>query len=225
MNAENFLKNFHDFLAPQLDTYEQAIYLYAVRHSRLIDQPEVVIPLRSFSQHLARGVGQKGGAIADVTCYKKVRSLESKGIIKVLNSERKGTRLHVFLPEEIEGLITQESQPIAPCLDDMDFFNIPENRKFILNREDHKCFYCLRQLDDENYVMEHVQSRPKGDCSYRNIVAACRRCNNRKDSLLAKDHLRTLYREGFLSDSELENRISHLELLLDGELKPDIEIG
>ena len=151
-----------------------------------------------------------------------MRSLEAKGIIKVLNSERKGTRLHAYLPEEIEGCIKEETEPAAPSLDQMDFFNVPENRELILNREDHKCFYCLRQLDDDNYVMEHVVSRPKGDCSYRNIVASCRRCNNRKDSIPAKDHIRTLYREGFLNDSEFESRMSHLELLLAGELKPDL---
>ena len=41
MDADRFLKEFHDFLAPRLDTYEQAIYLYAVRHSRLVGEREV----------------------------------------------------------------------------------------------------------------------------------------------------------------------------------------
>ena len=37
MDAKVILEQFHDYLAPQLDTYEQAIYLYVLRHGRLQD--------------------------------------------------------------------------------------------------------------------------------------------------------------------------------------------
>jgi 5-methylcytosine-specific restriction endonuclease McrA len=71
--------------------------------------------------------------------------------------------------------------------------------------------------------MEHVISRPDGSNSYKNIVAACRECNNRKKTS-AEDLLRTLYRESFLSASELEDRVSHLERLRLGDLKPEIPL-
>ena len=35
MDLHEFIANFHDFLAPKLDSYEQAIYLYVFRHSKL----------------------------------------------------------------------------------------------------------------------------------------------------------------------------------------------
>ncbi len=225
MNADKFMKEFIDLLAPRLDTYEQAIYLYAVRHSRLVDQAEVVIGFKSARKTFAFGIGKKGTPLSEGVCYEKIRSLEAKGCIKILGSERSGTRLQVFLPEEIEGVIEPRTDAVSLSLEEMDFFNVPENRNLIVKRENHKCFYCLRQLNDENYVIEHVQSRPEGNCSYRNIVAACRNCNNRKGASPAKDHLRTLYREGFLGECEFENRMSHLELLLAGELKPEIDIG
>ncbi len=225
MNAETFLKEFHDFLAPRLDTYEQALYLYAVRHSRLIGTEEVVIGFKSARKNFAFGIGKSGTPMSERVCYEKVRRLADKGCLKIISSEYSGTRLAVLLPHEIDGLIAPKTESPAMSLADMDFFNISENRKLILDREEHKCFYCLRQLNDQNYVIEHVQSRPQGDCSYRNVVAACRSCNNRKGSSAAEDHLRTLYREGFLGDSEFENRMSHLELLLTGELKPKTEIG
>ena len=223
MNAEKFLKDFHDFLAPRLDTYEQAIYLYAVRHSRLIGTEQVVIGFKSTRKTFAFGIGKKGTPMSEGVCYEKVRSLEAKRCLKILGSERNGTRLAVFLPHEIEGVIESKRKNIPLSLEDMDFFNVPQNRRFILEREDHKCFYCFRQLDGENYVIEHLQSRPDGDSSYRNVVAACRNCNNRKGASPAEDFLRTLYREGFLNDSEFETRMSHLELLRAGELKPRIE--
>ena len=46
MNVEKFLTDFQDFMAPTLDVYEQSIYIYIVRHSRLIGQNDVVIGSR-----------------------------------------------------------------------------------------------------------------------------------------------------------------------------------
>jgi 5-methylcytosine-specific restriction endonuclease McrA len=104
----------------------------------------------------------------------------------------------------------------------MDFFNVPENRSAIIQREDNKCFYCLRLIDSSNYVIEHVISRPKGNNSYRNLVASCLNCNNRKGKLLAEDFIRVLYRNGYLNDIDFEQRLVNLQLLKSGELKPDI---
>ena len=38
-----FFQQFQDHLAPKLDTYEQAIYLYIFRHSRFVGQDETVL--------------------------------------------------------------------------------------------------------------------------------------------------------------------------------------
>ena len=64
-------------------------------------------------------------------------------------------------------------------------------------------------------------SRPVGDNSYRNVVAACRECNNRKNDSTAEDYVRGLYRESFLSGAELQDRLAKLGRLKNGELKPD----
>jgi hypothetical protein len=63
-------------------------------------------------------------------------------------------------------------------------------------------------------------SRPHGDNSYRNVVAACRQCNNRKGSSDAEDFLRVLYRENILSHDDFEQRLFHLYRLKIGELRP-----
>jgi 5-methylcytosine-specific restriction endonuclease McrA len=102
----------------------------------------------------------------------------------------------------------------------MDFFEVPENRLLILKREDYKCFYSLQRLDEKNFVVEHVVSRPNGNNSYRNVVAASREINNRKGSMTAEEFLRKLFRDGFLSASELEDRLLKLVRLQAGEIKP-----
>jgi len=104
----------------------------------------------------------------------------------------------------------------------MDFFNDANNRLFILKREKNRCFYCLRDIDASNCVMEHATSRPNGDNSYRNVVAACRSCNNRKGEDSAEDFLRKLHRSRFLNVEEFENRLEVLLQLRTGHLKPDI---
>jgi 5-methylcytosine-specific restriction endonuclease McrA len=104
----------------------------------------------------------------------------------------------------------------------MDFFEVPENRELILRREGARCFYCLRDIDESSFVAEHVISRPAGSNGFRNVVAACRQCNNRKKSVPAEDYLRTLYREQLLTPDDFSGRVSQLESLKAGRLVPEL---
>lgn len=223
MDAAEFIATFQDHLAPKLDMYEQAIYLYVYRHSRLIGQDEVVVGFKSARQKLAFGIGKQGTPPSEGVVYEKVRSLEQKGCLKVIDSERGGTRLRLFLPNEIPGLMPLQSVASQVDLEAVDFFEIPEHREAILRREGHKCFYCQRQITAESYVIEHVISRPLGDNGYRNLVAACRQCNNRKGAERVEDFLRVLYRDGLLSHDEFQERTAQLVRLRNGELRPVVD--
>lgn len=213
-----FFAQYQDHLAPTLDVYEQAIYLYIARHTIVEGKAEETIGFKSARKKLAFGIGKAGTAPSERIIYEKLRSLESKGCLKLLSSERSGTRVRILVPAEIPGLLPIASPAKHVPIEELDFFSVPENRKLIVEREGWRCFYCLAKLDQNNHVLEHVVSRPEGDNSYRNVVAACRRCNNRKDSALAEDFLRSLYREGILSGDELGVRLSSLERLRAGEL-------
>jgi hypothetical protein len=224
MDPKQFIEQFQDHLAPKLDTYEQALYLYILRHSRLLGSDEVVIGFKSARRRMACGVGQDGSPMSENTAYEKLRSLQSKGCIEIVSSERTGRRIRLRLPYEIPGIIPPPAIQATPVsIEEMDFFEIPENRALILEREEHRCFYCLRALTTENYVIEHVVSRPAGDNGYRNVVAACRECNNRKNDSTVEDYLRLLYRESFLSTDELQDRLLKLGRLRNGELKPMVQ--
>lgn len=214
---------FQDYLAPRLDVYEQALYLYIARHTVAVGQPEATIGFKSARKKMAFGVGTAGTPPSEGTIYEKLKSLESKGCIKVLSSERTGTRVRLIPPHEIPDVIPVAAPDIVRTLEEMDFFTVAENRKLILEREDRQCFYCLATLNNENHVIEHVVSRPNGDNSYRNVVASCRQCNNRKSAETAEDFLRTLYREGLLSSEDFKGRLSQLERLRAGELRPAVK--
>jgi hypothetical protein len=222
MDVQKFITEFQDFMAPKMDTYEQAIYLYIFRHSRLIDQEEVVIGFKSERKRMACGIGENGKPMSEGTAYKKLQSLETKGFVKVLASEWSGRRIKLFLPHEIEGIIPGIIEEKKLDIEEMDFFENSENREMILDREGWKCFYCMSKLNNNNFVMEHVLSCPNGNNSYRNIVAACRTCNNKKDNSSAEDFFRTLYRDSLISEIELKDRLNYLTKLKNGELKPKI---
>lgn len=79
-----------------------------------------------------------------------------------LGTERAGTRFRVPLPSEIAGLIPPARAAQEVGIEEMDFFDVPANRRAILQREGGRCFYCLRAVDDQNHVVEHVVSRQTG---------------------------------------------------------------
>jgi hypothetical protein len=214
---------FQDYLAPRLDVYEQALYLYIARHTVVVGQSEATIGFKSARKKMATGTGTAGAPPSENTIYEKLKSLDSKGCIKVLSSERSGTRVRLIVPHEIPGVIPAAVPHNALPLEQLDFFTVAANRKLILEREGQRCFYCLASLNNENHVIEHVVSRPNGDNSYRNVVASCRQCNNRKSAETAEDFLRTLYREGLLSSDDFKGRLSHLERLRVGDLRPTLK--
>lgn len=222
MDPKQFLEDFQDYLAPKLDTYEQVVYLYVFRHSRLVGREEVSIGFKSARKRMAFGIGKKGTSVSEHVIYEKLRSLMSKGCLEILGTDRAGTQVRIRLPGEIPGVIPALEERATQSLEEMDFFNVPEHRTAILEREGRRCFYCLRKLDSENYVIEHVVSRPNGTNSYQNVAAACRGCNNRKGNTAAEQFLRLLYRDGYLGDGELEERLTCLRRLQAGELIPKV---
>jgi hypothetical protein len=224
MNAEEirvFLQHFQDFLAPKLDTYEQAIYLYIFRHGRFVGNEEVVIGFKSARVRMACGIGKAGTPMSEGQAYEKVASLESKGCLKVIQTEHKGRRIRLHLPKEIAGVVPEESsEEIIADIENVDFFEDEKNRLAILRRENFRCFYTLKKIDEKSFVVEHVVSRPTGNNGYRNVVAASREANNRKGAQSAEDFVRSLYRDGILSETEVKERLNALSSLRDGHLKP-----
>jgi hypothetical protein len=223
LDLREFFVQFQDHLAPKLDTYEQALYLYIFRKSRLLGLDEVTIGFKSERKRLATGIGTEGRPMSEGTCYTKLQSLEEKSCIKVVRSNHAGNLLRLFLPSEIPGIIPPPAQERIVDIETMDFFDDPANRFLLLKRENYKCFYTLQKLDKDNFIVEHVVSRPAGNNSYRNCVAASREANNKKGATSAEDFFRRLYRENLLNESEFQDRMHTLAQLKDGSLKPPLE--
>lgn len=216
-----FFQQFQDYLAPKLDTYEQAIYLYIFRHTRFVGHNEAVLGFKSARARMACGIGEAGKPMSENSAYERIRSLRQKHCITLVQTEHKGSRIRLHLPKEIEGIVPAEpATPDEIDIEKIDFFNDAENRLTILKREDYRCFYTLKQIDEYSFVVDHVVSRPDGNDGYRNVVAASREANNRKGAKPADEFIRQLFREGFLSEQECAARLKALGDLKQGLLKP-----
>ena len=181
VDVKQFLVDFQDYLAPRLDTQEQAIYLYLVRHVRLNDGKPRAVPLKTARRRMALGTGQHGRPMSESTVSKKIRSLELKKAIRVLDVEHAGRVFQVFLPAEM-GVVpsVEEGTDVVVDIETVNFFE-KGNRVLILEREQRRCFYTLVQLDEANFVIDHVvPTSDGGGNSYRNVVACSRYANNRK---------------------------------------------
>jgi hypothetical protein len=220
VDARTALEQFQDYLAPRLDVYEQAVYLYILRHSRLVGKPRLTVEVKSARHKIARGLGRTGSRITSDTFLEKLRSLDSKGCVKLAEGQDDAPDVRVLLPSEMPGLMEKGRRKAEPDLEKMDFLNVAANRRMILEREEGRCFYCLRRLTDSSTTVVHVASRPAGDDGYRNVVAACRRCATRKGESSAEDLLRVLYREAAVTADVLADRLEALKQLREGKLRP-----
>jgi hypothetical protein len=218
-DAKRFLEDLLDHVAPRLDTQSLAIYLYLVRHTRLLGKDTLLFSKRSARFKLPVGMGQ-GKPMAPVTILKAVRDLIRLSLAEIVKSTLRGSEIRVYLPWEVPGMVPSPSLYTLQPLDSIDFFTGPENRMALLRREGYRCFYCLRGIDSSSFIVEHVVSRPEGNNSYRNLVAACSNCNGRKKDRTADDLLRDLYREGLLTGDEFQNRLQAVRYLKRGDLRP-----
>ena len=69
------------------------------------------------------------------------------------------------------------------------------SRKNILVRDRHTCQYCTRSYAANDLTLDHVVARSRGGKStWENLVACCRRCNNRKGDRMPEEAGMTLMR-------------------------------
>jgi predicted transcriptional regulator len=228
-DAESVWKQIEDVLVAQLglSVVDRAVYWHLLRHSRLEGKPRLHFSIAGLAR--SAGVSYSGAREA-------VRRLLEQGILRLLKRNHTGQTVEVRLPEEIgldvrsgrrsskrreeEGVDTSGEMP-----EGIDFLASESARKAIHARERGLCFYCLRQLEEQDEkTLDHVVPRVDGGGnSYRNLVSCCAGCNWYKKEMGAGDFLRRLYREGWLVGSELRERMGALRDLVAGKLRPVLD--
>ena len=126
------IEQFQDYLAPQLDVYEQAVYLYILRHSRLIGKPRLTVELKTARHLIAKGLGKRGSRLAERTCLDKLKSLAKKGCIKLTGSSDVAPNVRVLLPSEVPGLVKKQGRraaSVTSAMESKDYFSELENSR------------------------------------------------------------------------------------------------
>jgi len=211
------VKEIEDYLIPflKLDPYERGLYYHLFRQTRLINKEETIFVISTAPSTVG---------LTDFSARKGLRKMDKKGCIKIVEVRRDGLKIKVLLPIEIEGCVVEREVEVkAVDIEAIDFYSDQKYRVTILGRENGECFYCLKKINTENYVLDHLISQMnRGGNSYKNIVAVCHECNSKKAGKNGDDFVRSLYREGVLSQKDLEKRLAMVEQVRSGESKPEL---
>lgn len=178
-----------DFLQPQLNTYESALYWHLFRHSLLGNGTQ---HLRVSVRGLQSGVAISSSGQSDKFSYQVIQkcfaSMEKKGVIKKSgDTNRDGTMYKILLPDEIPmcAEYRHSKETIAPLpidlKSDLDYYNVQDNRNRVFERDDYKCRYCGKQVTRFSATLDHIQPISRGgDNSYGNLITSCLHCNSRR---------------------------------------------
>ncbi len=177
-DLKTILIQFVDELLPELTPYENALYIYFLRHSYLNGKIEIRIGKRSIGSTFVRGVRGNRANFSHITSV--LLDLEKKGCIKIGDTNREGTLYTILLPDQIpmvkeKLLATAEPQP------DDDYFTNPDKRKEVFERDKWICFYCGEKVTSENATLDHYIPQWKGGKhSKENLRTCCLVCNSIK---------------------------------------------
>ncbi|MCK4245097.1 MAG: HNH endonuclease [Candidatus Omnitrophica bacterium] len=106
--------------------------------------------------------------------------LEEKGCIKVGDANRDGTLYIVSLPKDIL-LVAEKIASLLPQDTEEDYFNDPEKRREIFERDKWICQYCGEKVSPENATLDHFIPQSKGGKHTKeNIRTCCLICNGIK---------------------------------------------
>lgn len=83
-----------------------------------------------------------------------MRRLEEKGCIKVGDTNRDGTLYVVSLPKDIPLVVEKIASALAQITEE-DYFNDPEKRREIFERDKWICQYCGERVTPENATLDH----------------------------------------------------------------------
>lgn len=222
-NLENIIVEIQDKLVPILDSYEQAVYHYLFRHTYLMGKDTCVYSTRT--AEIGLGIGDNSKQPSMKTRSKKLRSLEEKGCVKIIERSNKGITVQLLLPSEIPSIQNTKLE-IAPIdIEELDFYKDRRLLNCLLEREGYRCFYTGRKISADNCYLDHVIPQANsGNNSYKNIVASCYDANSMKNDKPADEFIRMLYKEEIISISEFQELKDKLSKLQSGELQPDIKL-
>jgi hypothetical protein len=180
---------------------------------------EIIIPWAGVGAFIR---SEQGNIIDNNTTVKRRLGNLFQNKCITVNRQRSGANeIVVHLPSEIPAcreLIEKEEvsaldkeQP-----DEADYYSDTERRLMVLERDKRKCTYCLIDVSEDSYVLDHIIPVSKGGTNRKfNLVTSCEGCNQRKQDEDAIQFLLSNYRNQLLKQNEYLRQKEYIEKLLE----------
>ena len=165
-------------------------------------------------------VSEQGNALTSTNVKRRSTGLLENKCITVNRQRGGANEIVVHLPSEIavcRKLIEREQ---SASLDEekpdtADYYSDPERRLMILDRDKRKCVYCLVDVSEDAYYLDHITPVTKGGTNRKfNLVTSCEGCNQRKQDDDAIHFLLSNYRNQLINQSEYLRQKEYIENLL-----------
>jgi 5-methylcytosine-specific restriction endonuclease McrA len=178
-NTKIIIEQFVDCLLPDLTPSETSLNHYLLCNSFVKNNSfEVRVGKRTIATKY--GKGSRGEKTNYEHVSKTLKMLEGKGCIKIKDTNREGTLYIVNLPKDIP-LVAEKIASLIPHDTEEDYFNDPEKRREIFERDKWICQYCGEKITQENATLDHYVPQRKGDRNNKeNLKTCCLLCNSIK---------------------------------------------
>jgi hypothetical protein len=173
--SKEVICDFVDHVMPNLTPYESALYLLLLRLSFFATDS---LQARVGKGRVAEQLGKSSRAASAISFFQitaVVRGLEEKGCISIGDTNREGTLYRILTPREIPFVKEKLATP-APA--DDDYFNEPDKRRSIFERDKWTCQYCGETVSGDNATLDHYIPQSKGGSHTKeNLRTCCLLCN------------------------------------------------
>ncbi len=183
---------------------------------------QIVIPWARVGAYIR---SEQGNIIDNTTTVKRrLGDLFKYKCITVTRQRSLANVIAVQLPSSIPAcrklIEEEESKPVQfPEDDSLDYYTDPGRRLQILHRENGRCVYCLVEIAENSFVIDHLVPMSKGGTNARhNLAASCGPCNQRKADTDAVEFLLSNYRSSLITQEEFLKQKAYLEGLLEKQI-------
>ena len=114
-DLKEILIEIQDRVVPLLDSYEQAIYHYIFRHTFLSGEKQTRFSTRT--AEIGFGSGDRTKPPSWKTRSDRLKSLEQKGCVKIVERSNKGMLVEIILPSEMPFLKQVDTAPVELDID------------------------------------------------------------------------------------------------------------
>jgi len=176
-NQQKIIEQFVDLLLPELTPFEATVYIFFLRHSLLEGKKEIRIGQRTLAKAWMSPRAAETTSRAHI--LRTVNGLEEKGVIKIGDTNREGTLYTVLLPADVPS-VKEKISIVADPIED-NYYNDPEKRKEIFERDKYTCHYCGEKVTSENATLDHLTPQHAGGKHTKeNLKTSCLTCNSIK---------------------------------------------